>query len=131
MLFRSFGNTLVKTVGSTGTTVVSSKLAFTTIDLDLSSPSVASAGGTSYARRLKSTPFDPYNGQTNTAKGTVVALTFTETVQAGSGDMVVYRCNTATSCATTTLDPHQITVDGSTASTKLYFSGSSMYIDRQ
>jgi hypothetical protein len=122
------GNTLIRVIDGSNT-----KLSFTTIDLDYTPPALAASSGTSYARRLKTTPVDPTNGKANVAKGTLLSLTFSETVQAGAGSLAVKKCTTLTSCAATSAtasDNQNIDVAGSTAATKLYFSGSSVYIDR-
>jgi hypothetical protein len=106
----SAGNTVTSTIGSTN-----SKLEFTTIDLDYMAPTMTSVGGTSYAyRRLYSTPYDPKNAAVDVAKGTVVTMTFSETVQAGTG----------------TLSIGSKTVDmGGTLTGSVYFSGATVYVD--
>merc|ERR1719443_1342189 len=79
------GNSVTSTIGSTN-----SKLEFTTIDLDYMAPTMTSVGGTSYAvRRLHSTPYDPKNAAANVGKGTVVTMSFSETVQAGTGTLSI------------------------------------------
>ena len=104
------GNTVTSVIGSTN-----SKLEFTTIDLDYMAPTMTSVGGTSYAyRRLYSTPYDPKNAAVDVAKGTVVTMTFSETVQAGTGTL---------SIGTKTVDMTG-TLTGS-----VYFSGSTAYVD--
>jgi methionine-rich copper-binding protein CopC len=104
------GNTATSTIGSTN-----SKLEFTTIDLDYMAPTMTSVGGTSYAvRRLYKTPYDPANAAANVAKGTVVTMTFSETVQAGTGTL---------SIGTKTVDM------GGTLTGSVYFSGSTAYVD--
>merc|ERR1719160_487795 len=104
------GNSVTSTIGSTN-----SKLEFTTIDLDYMAPTMTSVGGTSYAyRRLYSSPYDPKNAAVNVAKGTVVTMSFSETVQAGTG----------------TLSIGSKTVDMSgTLTGSVYFSGSTAYVD--
>merc|ERR1719159_1331250 len=104
------GNTVTSTLGGTN-----SKLEFTTIDLDYMAPTMTSVGGTSYAvRRLYSTPYDPKNAAANVAKGTVVTMSFSETVQAGTGTL---------SIGTKTVD-----MSGSLAGS-VYFSGTTVYVD--
>ena len=79
------GNAVATTLGGTN-----SKLEFTTIDLDYMAPTMTSVGGTSYAvRRLYSTPYDPKNAAKDVAKGTVVTMSFSETVQAGTGTLSI------------------------------------------
>merc|ERR1719359_2641604 len=76
---------------------------------------MTSVGGTSYAvRRLYKTPYDPANAAANVAKGTVVTMTFSETVQAGTGIL---------SIGTKTVDM------SGTLTGKIYFSGSTAYVD--
>merc|ERR1719359_2826341 len=76
---------------------------------------MTSVGGTSYAvRRLYKTPYDPANAAANVAKGTVVTMTFSETVQAGTGTL---------SIGTKTVDM------GGTLTGSVYFSGSTVYVD--
>merc|ERR1719321_2665029 len=76
---------------------------------------MTSVGGTSYAyRRLYSTPYDPKNAAVDVAKGTVVTMTFSETVQAGTGTL---------SIGTKTVDM------GGTLTGSVYFSGSTAFVD--
>jgi hypothetical protein len=97
------------------------KLEFTTIDLDYNPPMLAAATGKSFARRLEASPFDPTNGAATVAKGTLIALTFSETVQAGDGNIVL---TPGTGTATT------IPVDGISSSYKFYYSGKTVYLDQ-
>jgi hypothetical protein len=86
------GNTLrAGTVGSTN-----SKLTFTTVDLDYMPPTLAaldaastyatvsSASSVAYAK-----PYDPTNGAVDVAKGTFITMTFSETIQAGTGNVLL------------------------------------------
>merc|ERR1719428_1135280 len=104
------GNAVATTLGGTN-----SKLEFTTIDLDYMAPTMTSVGGTSYAvRRLYSTPYDPKNAAKDVAKGTVVTMSFSETVQAGTG--------------TLSIGNKAVDMSGSLAGS-VYFSGSTVYVD--
>merc|ERR1719160_1740091 len=105
------GNTVTSTIGLTN-----SKLEFTTIDLDYMAPTMTSVGGTSYAyRRLYSTPYDPKNAAVDVAKGTVVTMTFSETVQAGTG--------------TLSIGGNSIDIGSGSLTGSVYFSGSTVYVD--
>eukprot|EP00746_Dinoflagellata_sp_MGD_P074176 gnl/MRDRNA2_/MRDRNA2_29997_c0_seq1.p1 gnl/MRDRNA2_/MRDRNA2_29997_c0~~gnl/MRDRNA2_/MRDRNA2_29997_c0_seq1.p1 ORF type:complete len:2479 (-),score=415.20 gnl/MRDRNA2_/MRDRNA2_29997_c0_seq1:427-7653(-) len=97
------------------------KLEFTTIDLDYNPPMLAVATGKSFARRLQASPLDPTNGASTVAKGTIIALSFSEVVQAGEGNVVL---TPATGTPTT------IPVDGTSASYKFYYRGKTVYLDQ-
>eukprot|EP00928_Gymnodinium_smaydae_P082863 TRINITY_DN6613_c1_g1_i3.p1 TRINITY_DN6613_c1_g1~~TRINITY_DN6613_c1_g1_i3.p1 ORF type:complete len:3740 (+),score=726.59 TRINITY_DN6613_c1_g1_i3:1432-12651(+) len=70
-------------------------LHFHTIDVDYQAPTLAGVQGMSFAerRRLLAMPSDPRTGAVDVAKGTLVALTFSETVQAGSGGVAIMDCS--------------------------------------
>merc|ERR1719191_341746 len=94
---------------------------FTTMDLDYTAPTLAAGGvaGFSSRRLATATPFDPPDGAANVAKGTLIALTFSETVQAGEGSLLI-----ASEDGTETVN-----VVDPAASQSLYWRGSTLYLD--
>jgi hypothetical protein len=124
------GNTMVKgaTVGNTN-----SKLQFTTIDFDYTEPALAAQNGNSFAvvgtenqigSELEfSKPFDPPDGALNVAPGTVIALSFSETVQAGSGSIVLRPTHGSSGLVS-------IDVTGTTSGTAISWLGKSVFIQK-
>jgi methionine-rich copper-binding protein CopC len=94
---------------------------FTVMDLDYTAPTLAAGSVSSFAsRRLATaTPFDPPDGAENVAKGTLVALTFSETVQAGEGYLLI---KSAVSAET-------VDVNSVVSPQTLYWRGNSVYLD--
>lgn len=84
------GNTLQRSFGYPAD---ASRLTFTTIDIDYVFPTLAATSGRSFAsaasRRLLAKPVDPTNGAMAVAKSSIVALTFSEVVQAGTGSITL------------------------------------------
>jgi hypothetical protein len=89
------GNTMRDaTIGSTN-----SKLTFTTVDLDYMPPLLAAASGVTYASTTTASvaantvdyakPYDPVNGATQVAKGTLISMTFSETVALGTASLLL------------------------------------------
>jgi len=104
------GNSVrANTIGSSN-----SKLTFTTIDIDYMPPTLAAVDVTATYATVSSAksvawaaPYDPINGATNVAKGSIITMTFSETIQAGTGNIMF---------------------NGATASGAMYYSGSSVYL---
>lgn len=108
-----------------------SRLEFTTIDLDYEAPRLTRVGGASFAsRKLLAKPVDPFNQAETVAKSTVVALSFTETVQAGIGSVRLVMTPLPGPAVPDNEKMVSIDVDGSTPLSELHFQDKTVYIQK-